>query len=48
MRRSVTMAALLIATGFVGVRYALAGQAPAAASDPDIPISHSVAPRNPR
>jgi YVTN family beta-propeller protein len=40
MRRSVTMAALLIATGFVGVRYALAGQAPAAASDPDIPISH--------
>src|ERR1700745_3272601 len=40
MRRSVTMAALLIATGLVGVRYALAGQAPAAASDPDIPISH--------
>jgi YVTN family beta-propeller protein len=40
MRRSVTMAVLLVATGLAGVRYAVAGQAPAAASDPDIPISH--------
>jgi len=40
MRRNITLAVLLVATGLVGVRYALAGQAPAAASDPDIPISH--------
>src|ERR1700736_4828903 len=40
MRRSVIMAVLLVATGLVGVRHAVAGQAPAAASDPDIPISH--------
>jgi YVTN family beta-propeller protein len=40
MRRSLIMAVLLLATGLVGVRYAVAGQAPAAASDPDIPISH--------
>ena len=40
MRRSVIMAVLLVATGLVGVRFAFAGQAPAAASDPDIPISH--------
>src|ERR1700736_3725341 len=40
MRRSVILAVLLVATGLVGVPYALAGQAPAAASDPDIPISH--------
>src|ERR1700736_3237507 len=40
MRRSVILAVLLVATGLVGVRYAFAGQAPAAASDPDIPISH--------
>jgi YVTN family beta-propeller protein len=40
MRRNTTLAILLVATGLVGVRYALAGQAPAAASDPDIPISH--------
>src|ERR1700756_2249914 len=40
MRRNVILAVLLVATAFVGVRYALAGQAPAAASDPDIPISH--------
>jgi YVTN family beta-propeller protein len=39
MRRNITLAVLLVATGLVGVRYALAGQAPAAAS-PDIPISH--------
>jgi YVTN family beta-propeller protein len=40
MRRSVTIAVLSIATGLAGVSYAFAGQAPAAASDPDIPISH--------
>src|SRR6266481_275795 len=40
MRRSVIMAVLLVATGLGGVRHAVAGQAPAAASDPDIPISH--------
>src|SRR5229473_3356627 len=40
MRHNVILAVLLVATGLVGVRYALAGQAPAAASDPDIPISH--------
>ncbi len=40
MRRNVILAIVLVATGLVGVRYAFAGQAPAAASDPDIPISH--------
>ena len=40
MRHNVILAVLLVATGLVGVRHALAGQAPAAASDPDIPISH--------
>jgi len=40
MRHNVILAVLLVATGFVDARYALAGQAPAAASDPDIPISH--------
>src|ERR1700755_1695021 len=40
MRRKVILAVLLVATGFVGVPYAFAGQAPGAASDPDIPISH--------
>jgi YVTN family beta-propeller protein len=40
MRRSVILAVLLVATGLAGVRHAFAGQAPAAASDPDIPISH--------
>ncbi len=40
MRRNVIVAVLLVATGLVGVRYAFAGQAPAAASDPDIPVSH--------
>jgi YVTN family beta-propeller protein len=40
MRRSLIMAVLLLATAFIGIRYAVAGQAPAAASDPDIPISH--------
>ena len=40
MRHNVILAVLLVATGLVGIRYAFAGQAPAAASDPDIPISH--------
>jgi len=40
MRHNVILAVLLVATGFVGVRHAFAGQAPAAASDPDLPISH--------
>src|SRR5258707_1633266 len=40
MRHNVILAVLLVAPGLVGVRYAFAGQAPAAASDPDIPISH--------
>src|SRR6201981_380368 len=40
MRRNVMVAVLLVATGLVGVRYTFAGQAPAAVSDPDIPISH--------
>src|SRR5690242_20914021 len=40
MRRNLILVVLLVASGLVGVRYAFAGQAPAAASDPDIPISH--------
>jgi YVTN family beta-propeller protein len=40
MRHNVILAVLLVAAGLVGVRHAFAGQAPAAASDPDIPISH--------
>jgi YVTN family beta-propeller protein len=40
MQRNLILAVLLIATSLVGVRYAFAGQAPGAASDPDIPISH--------
>jgi DNA-binding beta-propeller fold protein YncE len=40
MRHSVILAVLLVATDLVGVGSAFAGQAPAAASDPDIPISH--------
>src|SRR5215472_19097347 len=39
MRRSLAVV-LLFATALIGARYAAAGQAPAAASDPDIPISH--------
>ena len=34
------LSVLLAATGLIGARYAFAGQAPGAASDPDIPISH--------
>src|SRR5437763_1593195 len=40
MRRNLIRTVLLVATGLVGVRCAFAGQAPAAASDPDIPITH--------
>jgi YVTN family beta-propeller protein len=40
MGRSLIPAVLLLATAFIGARYAVAGQAPSAASDPDIPISH--------
>jgi YVTN family beta-propeller protein len=40
MRRSLISAVLLVAIDLVGVRYAIAGQAPAAASDPDIAIRH--------
>jgi YVTN family beta-propeller protein len=40
MRRSLIPAVLLLAAELIGVRYGFAGQAPAAASDPDIPISH--------
>src|SRR5215469_10872474 len=39
MRRSLIAAVPLLATT-LGAHYAFAGQAPAAASDPDIPISH--------
>jgi YVTN family beta-propeller protein len=40
MKRTSMLIALLVATALVGVRYAFAGQVPAAATDPDIPISH--------
>src|SRR5437660_6846590 len=40
MGRSLVVAVLLLTTALVGARYAVAGQAPSAASDPDIPISH--------
>jgi YVTN family beta-propeller protein len=40
MRHNVILAVLLVATGLVGVRHAFAGQAPSAASDPDIRVSH--------
>jgi YVTN family beta-propeller protein len=40
MGRSLIVAVLLLTTALIGVRYAVAGQAPGAASDPDIPISH--------
>jgi YVTN family beta-propeller protein len=40
MRNNAILAVLLVATGLVGVRHAFAGQAPGAASGPDIPISH--------
>jgi len=40
MRGNMTLRLLVLATALVGARYAVAGQAPGAASDPDIPISH--------
>ncbi len=40
MRRSLAPAVLFVATALTGGGYAVAGQAPGAASDPDIPISH--------
>src|SRR6201988_4512141 len=40
MGRSLILAVLLLATALIGARYAVAGQAPSAVSDPDIPISH--------
>ena len=40
MKRSAYLVVLLVSTVLGGARYAGAGQAPAAASDPDIPISH--------
>ena len=40
MKRISTLTVLLAATAFCGVPHAWGGQAPAAASDPDIPISH--------
>src|SRR5260370_13678185 len=40
MGRSLIVAVLLLTAAFIGARYAAAGQAPSAASDPDIPISH--------
>src|SRR6266436_5577527 len=40
MRRNLIVALLLLTTALIGARYAVAGQAPFAASDPDIPISH--------
>src|SRR5260370_8031782 len=40
MKRNSILTVLLVTTALIGVRDAWAGQAPAAASDPDIPISH--------
>src|SRR5258707_13972395 len=40
MARSLRVAVQLLTTVLTGVRYAVAGQAPSAASDPDIPIGH--------
>jgi YVTN family beta-propeller protein len=40
MKRTSILTLLLITTALIGVRYAWAGQAPAAASEPDIPMSH--------
>src|SRR5712691_2916748 len=40
MGRSSIVAVLLLTTALIGARYAVAGQARFAASDPDIPISH--------
>src|SRR6478752_6485575 len=40
MQRCLIVAVLSLTTALIGARYAVAGQAPSAASDPDIPISH--------
>src|SRR5246500_1508601 len=40
MRHNSIAAVLLLTTALIGAHYAVAGQAPFAASDPDIPISH--------
>src|SRR6476619_3929159 len=40
MGRSLIVAILSLTTALMGARYAVAGQAPAAASDPDIPLGH--------
>src|ERR1700751_281814 len=40
MGRSLVVAGLLLTTCLIGVRHAVAGQVPFAATDPDIPISH--------
>ena len=40
MGRNSIVAVLSLTTALMGARYAVAGQAPSAASDPDIPISH--------
>ena len=40
MGRSLIVAVLLLTTALIGTRYAVAGQAPFAASDHDIPISN--------
>jgi YVTN family beta-propeller protein len=40
MGRNQVAAVLLLTTVLVSARYAIAGQAPSAASDPDIPITH--------
>ena len=40
MRRNLALAILVVATAFISIRCGFAGQAPGAASDPDILISH--------
>jgi hypothetical protein len=40
MKRSLMLTALLATTALAGAHVACAGQAPEAASDPDVPISH--------
>jgi hypothetical protein len=40
MGRSLIATVVLLTTALIGARYAVVGQAPFAASDPDIPISH--------
>ena len=40
MRRNITLCALVFAIALVFAHYTIAGQVPAAASDPDIPVSH--------